>query len=46
MLGCGYALLNNESNAKGVVRQTLGGAIMTAGLYLWAPSGLRRLWLE
>jgi hypothetical protein len=46
MLGCGYSLLNNDKKVRDVIRRTIGGAVMTAGLYLWSPAGVRRLWLE
>ena len=46
MLGMGYALLHNDKDVKDVIRRTVGGAFCMAGLYLWAPSALRRAWLE
>ena len=48
MLGFGWALLNNDrfQDAKDVARTTVGGGFFVAGLYVWAPAGIRRVWLE
>ena len=48
MLGFGWALLNNDrfQDAKDVARTTIGGGFFVAGLYVWAPAGIRRVWLE
>ena len=48
MLGFGWALLNNDrfQDAKNVARTTIGGGFFVAGLYVWAPAGIRRVWLE
>ena len=48
MLGFGWALLNNDrfQDAKDVARTTIGGCFFVAGLYVWAPAGIRRVWLE
>eukprot|EP00040_Diaphanoeca_grandis_P005316 m.32307 g.32307 ORF g.32307 m.32307 type:complete len:72 (-) comp16623_c2_seq1:242-457(-) len=46
MLAFGWSLLQNETDIKSVSRMTTGGAIFTAGLYLWAPATVRRAWLN
>ena len=48
MLGFGWALLNNDRfrDTKDVARTTIGGGFFVAGLYVWAPAGMRRMWLE
>ena len=48
MLGFGWALLNNDRfrDTKDVARTTIGGGFFVAGLYVWAPAGIRRVWLE
>ena len=47
-LGFGWALLNNDrfQDAKDVARTTIGGGFFVAGLYVWAPAGIRHVWLE
>ena len=48
MLGFGWALLNNDrfKDTNDVARTTIGGGFFVAGLYVWAPAGMRRVWLE
>ena len=52
LLGLGYSLLNDEEGVekKGgnfgrtVARKTLGGGVMTLGLYLFSPNWIRQIW--
>ena len=46
LLGCGYALLSNDTRVSDVVRRSVGGAVFMAGAYMWAPASLRRAWLD
>ena len=50
MMGAGYGLLQEQDattkNNQMVMRRAQGGALLVMGLYLWAPSWLRKSWLS
>jgi hypothetical protein len=51
LLGLGYSLLNDDDGEKkgdkfvrSVCRKTVGGGVLTLGLYLFSPNWIRQIW--
>lgn len=45
-LGSGYSLVKDPSSSKEIIlKRAQGGGLFVLGLYLWAPTSLRMLWL-
>ena len=45
VVGAGLGLMNPEEKMDKVMRRALGGGILCFGLCIWAPSGVRAMWL-
>ena len=45
VIGAGVGLMNPEEKMDKVMRRALGGGMLCFGLYIWAPAGLRAMWL-
>jgi hypothetical protein len=47
VLGGGRSLMyDDEASSSKTARKACGGALLVVGLYLFAPAGLRREWLD